>query len=383
MGGGHKVTGVQYFGEHAIPVVITTTSTTDTAPRVVAGAVGAPASAIEADLCPVPYALAGQSEEGQSPTALRYAEFRTVDPGAARQFFVSAYTPGWWITGLTRGSSVTHHRREAASMTLDEVLIKGRMGLEIPAADSVLVIQPRAGSLTVTRGPSPTVDGPVLVAHGMSCVLHVNAARFDVVSITADILHKVAADRNASLSQQIRFLSWRSRSRAAVRALHRALDYVAATLASADTAQQPLIAAGVAPLLAGALLECYPSSGAEQDLLSDPELPETLKDAVSFIRTHAAGDVGVNDVAAAVHLTPWAVQYLFRRQLDTTPTEYMRRVRLHRAHQELITAERSAGTVAEIAQRWGFAHTGRFAVLYRETYGQSPHTTLRQRPGGH
>ncbi|HUH67725.1 MAG TPA: helix-turn-helix transcriptional regulator, partial [Mycobacterium sp.] len=116
---------------------------------------------------------------------------------------------------------------------------------------------------------------------------------------------------------------------------------------------------------------------------SDPELPETLKDAVSFIRTHAAGDVGVNDVAAAVHLTPWAVQYLFRRQLDTTPTEYMRRVRLHRAHQELITAERSAGTVAEIAQRWGFAHTGRFAVLYRETYGQSPHTTLRQRPGGH
>jgi AraC-like DNA-binding protein len=72
------------------------------------------------------------------------------------------------------------------------------------------------------------------------------------------------------------------------------------------------------------------------------------------------------------------VQYLFRRQLDSTPTEYVRRVRLHRAHQELLAADRVSATVTEIAQRWGFAHTGRFAVLYRQTYGQSPHTTLKQ-----
>jgi transcriptional regulator GlxA family with amidase domain len=70
------------------------------------------------------------------------------------------------------------------------------------------------------------------------------------------------------------------------------------------------------------------------------------------------------------------VQYLFRQRLDTTPTEYLRRVRLHRAHQELIAGDRSSATVTGIAQRWGFAHTGRFAVLYREVYGQSPHTTL-------
>ena len=30
------------------------------------------------------------------------------------------------------------------------------------------------------------------------------------------------------------------------------------------------------------------------------------------------------------------------------------------------------------AQRWGFAHTGRFAVLYRHAYVQSPHATLKQ-----
>jgi AraC-like DNA-binding protein len=213
----------------------------------------------------------------------------------------------------------------------------------------------------------------------MSCVMHVNDARFDVVTIGADVLRKVAADRLTPVPQHIRFLSWRPRSRAAVRAWHRALDYVTATFASADTAQQPLIAAAAPSLLATALLECYPSNvTAQQDLLSDPAVPETLKDAVKFIHRHAAGDVGIVDVAAAVHLTPRAVQYLFRQQLDTTPTEYLRRVRLHCAHKELTVINRSAATVTEIAQRWGFAHIGRFAVLYRQTYGQSPHSTLRQ-----
>jgi AraC-like DNA-binding protein len=311
------------------------------------------------------------------PAAVRYEQFRTGDPDAARRFFADAYRPGWQITGLARGSAVIHRRCQADSMTFDEVMIQGRVSCNIPPADSVLVIQPRAGSLTVTGGPLPIADCPLLVAHGMSCVMQVNAARFDVVSIAADVLRKVGADRLAPLPQQIQFLSWRPRSRAAVRAWHRALDYVTATFASSDTAQQPLLAAAAAPLLATALLECYPSNvTAQQDLLSDPAVPQTLKDAVKFIHRHAAGDVGVADVAAAVRLTPRAVQYLFRQRLNTTPTEYLRRVRLHRAHQNLMNGDRSSTTVTEVAQRWGFAHTGRFAVLYRQAYGQSPHTTL-------
>lgn len=152
---------------------------------------------------------------------------------------------------------------------------------------------------------------------------------------------------------------------------------VTLNLASADTAQQPLIVAAMTNLLAAAVLECYPSNVTEHALADEHALPETLKDAVTFIHRNAAGEVGINDVAAAVHLTPRAVQYLFRRQLDTTPTEYMRRVRLNRAHHDLIAGTPATTTVTEIAQRWGFSHTGRFAVLYRQTYGQSPHTTLR------
>lgn len=329
--------------------------------------------------CCKSHPMPGRDQQpGFRPVAVQYKQFRTADAQAARRFFAGAYQPGWRISGLATHAAVSHRRSDAGSMMVDEVMIQGRVTLEIPAADTIVVIQPRAGSLSVAGGPVATADFPILVAHGMSCVLHCNGARFDAVIVEADVLNKVAADWQTSLGLQTQFVNWRPRSRAAVRGWHRALDYVAGTLASGDTAHQPLIAAGMANLLAGALLECYPSNLTEQDPASDLALPETLKEAVSFIHRHTADDIGINDVAAAVHLTPRAVQYLFRRQLDTTPTEYMRRVRLSHAHHELVAATSATATVTEIAQRWGFAHTGRFAVLYRQTYGQSPHATLRQ-----
>lgn len=329
------------------------------------------------DYCAGHPVLGRDPEHGFRPVVVQYKQFRTADAHEARRFFVAAYQPAWRISGLV-SHAVSHRRSDAGSMTVDEVIIQGRVILEIAADETIVVIQPRAGSLSVAGGPLATADFPILVAHGMPCVLHCNEARFDVVSVGADVLNKVAADWQTSLGQPTQFVNWRPRSRAAVRAWHRALDYVVGALACADTAHQPLIAAGMAGLLAGALLECFPSNLTEQDPASDLALPETLKEAVSFIHRHSAQDIGINEVAAAVHLTPRAVQYLFRRQLDTTPTEYMRRVRLSHAHQDLIAATSATSTVTEIAQRWGFAHTGRFAVLYRQTYGQSPHTTLRQ-----
>ncbi len=358
----------------------TVTSTTDrTGADAVVGAVDGLHGAGQADLGPAwPGAAGDRGRHARGPaSAIRWDQFRTVDAQAARQFFAGAYHPCWRITGLTGRSAVSHRRCEAGSLTVDDVTIQGRVALEIPVPDGAAVVQPRAGSVSVAGGPPAPVDFPILVADDMPCLLQCNSARFDVVSIAADVLHKVAAEMRAPLPGRIHFLDWRPRSRAAVRAWRRALDHVAMTLACPDTAHQPLIVAGLAPLLGGALLECYPSDVTEQDPANEPALPETLRDALSFIHRQAVEDVSINDVAAAVHLTPRAVQYLFRRQLGTTPTEYIRRVRLDRAHQELLAGSPSNITVTEIAQRWGFAHTGRFAVVYRQTYGQSPHTTLR------
>jgi hypothetical protein len=193
--------------------------------------------------------------ESPPPSALRRGQFYTVDSNAAMRFFESAYTPGWRISSLTDGSTVTHRRSEADSITVDELSMKGRVGCEIQSTGSVLVIQPRAGSLTAAGNVAFRLDTAVIVAGELPCVLRVDSARFHVVSIDVRLLGKVAADMNGPLPQQIQFLDCRPRSEQVARTWLRALDYVIASFESADTAQQPLVVAAAAHLLAAAVLE--------------------------------------------------------------------------------------------------------------------------------
>jgi transcriptional regulator GlxA family with amidase domain len=72
------------------------------------------------------------------------------------------------------------------------------------------------------------------------------------------------------------------------------------------------------------------------------------------------------------------VQYTFRRHLDTTPLEYLRRVRLDRAHRDLQRADPAVDTVTAIAGRWGFTHPGRFSIAYKRMFGTAPSRTLRE-----
>jgi len=84
---------------------------------------------------------------------------------------------------------------------------------------------------------------------------------------------------------------------------------------------------------------------------------------LDLIDANVIEDIGLADFAEAVHVTARAVQNMFRRHLDTAPLRYLREVRLHYAHEDLLIANRRQDTVTAIAARWGFMHTGRFRGL--------------------
>lgn len=105
--------------------------------------------------------------------------------------------------------------------------------------------------------------------------------------------------------------------------------------------------------------------------------PPLLQRAIAFIHDNAHREITLSDIAAAVNVTPRSVQYTFRRHLGTTPLEYLRRVRLDRAHRDLEVADPAVDTVTAIAGRWGFSHAGRFSSLYKKTFGRPPSRTLR------
>jgi transcriptional regulator GlxA family with amidase domain len=133
-------------------------------------------------------------------------------------------------------------------------------------------------------------------------------------------------------------------------------------------------------LLTLTALEAFPQP--EFSLLDSPgtgvaPLPATLRRAIEFIEANADRHVAVGEIAEFARLSRRGLQSAFHRHLGTTPSAFLRDVRLTRAHQELAVADRSSGaSVAAIATRWGFPHQGRFAAAYRKKFGEPPSDTL-------
>jgi AraC-like DNA-binding protein len=102
---------------------------------------------------------------------------------------------------------------------------------------------------------------------------------------------------------------------------------------------------------------------------------------VELLRNDPARPWTVGELASAVSTSVRSLQESFRRDLDTTPTAYLRRLRLERAREDLMTAASVTTTVSDVAARWGFLHVSRFASAYAERFGELPSATLRHTRG--
>jgi AraC-like DNA-binding protein len=99
--------------------------------------------------------------------------------------------------------------------------------------------------------------------------------------------------------------------------------------------------------------------------------------ACALMTDHHHEALTVGDVAEALGVGVRTLQECFRRELQTTPTAYLRASRLDAVHRALQTAGPGASVTA-VALDHGFAHLGRFAREYRDRFGESPSTTLRR-----
>ncbi|MFI7582930.1 helix-turn-helix transcriptional regulator [Kocuria sp. M1N1S27] len=153
-----------------------------------------------------------------------------------------------------------------------------------------------------------------------------------------------------------------------------------AAVVASEAFDEPLVRAELARRLAVGLLECFPLVGDRAErYLSMEAQAHRYRIAVQFLDDGASHPVTVEDAARAAGTTSAALVRAFRANhpLGLTPVQYLRRVRMDAAHRDLAAGDPTAGdTVKGIAARWGFAHPGRFAQLYRELYGTTPRHTL-------
>jgi AraC-like DNA-binding protein len=204
-------------------------------------------------------------------------------------------------------------------------------------------------------------------------------ARYNITMLDPALLTQVAGF-GAHDGRPVRLTGHRPHSAEAGRQLVHTIGYLRDhVLSDPALAEQPLVASTVSQHLAARVLSAFPNTALAEEPGTDSRdgHPAVLRRALAHIDDHADQPVTVAEIAAAAHVTARALQYAFRRHLNTTPLAHLRRVRLAQAHRDLVAADPTTGaTVTEIAARWGFHHPSRFASLYRETYRHAPHRTL-------
>ena len=110
--------------------------------------------------------------------------------------------------------------------------------------------------------------------------------------------------------------------------------------------------------------------------LSRAALPRIVREAEHWMRI-GGPETSVSAVAARVGVSLRSLEAGFRESRQTTPTQYLRKVRLDAARAELLAPSEST-TVTSVALANGFFHLPRFSAYYRTAFDEPPGLTLRR-----
>jgi AraC-like DNA-binding protein len=125
--------------------------------------------------------------------------------------------------------------------------------------------------------------------------------------------------------------------------------------------------------LAGVIVASLPPDDGDRDT---PAAIRLVRRAESFMDHFIAHDLAVEDIAQATGTTVRSLERGFRSTRDSTVVARLRRMRLERAHTELLAARDDGRSVTDIATSLGMLHPGRFSIAYKRQFGESPSCTL-------
>lgn len=321
------------------------------------------------------------------------SSFRTSDPGEAMEYISAHYA-----TLRPRHTPTRFPFTSAATRTSDGLMrvavVKNGTAMdalvEPDQPRTVTIVYPLRGRLAVSTRAEPELswfDGPMLMPPHEPAWAAWNDVDVVTVQLDMSVLEAAAASLADRSGEPVHFTGtrpltphWGHHWKNLVRYISRDV------LANPDAAASPLLIASAQHSLAAALLQTFPSNvmpSPDRTHRSAPAVPAAVRRAVAHIDDHPTSPLTLSDIAQAAGVPPRVLQRAFRRDLNTTPTQYLRRNRMEHAHRDLVAADPNEGaTVNAIAARWGFNNqAGRFAAEYRASYGVPPSQTLRMHEG--
>ncbi len=134
-------------------------------------------------------------------------------------------------------------------------------------------------------------------------------------------------------------------------------------------------------IITGLLLNQGSNYTAALNRLENRSGPGDVKRAIDFMEAHLHLPITLVDIARASGAPGRTLLEHFKNHRSVSPMRYLRSARLAKVREALARTD-CPGSVTQIAMEWGFSHLGRFALEYRNQFGESPSDTLTRSRGG-
>lgn len=126
------------------------------------------------------------------------------------------------------------------------------------------------------------------------------------------------------------------------------------------------------------LLLAQPNNRTSVDPDDAQPVSPRLRRAMDFMLDRLGDPLTVTAVAEACGTSVRSLQAGFRRELGSTPLQWLRSQRIERAH-ALLAGGAPGLSVTDVAYSCGFFHLGEFSNAFRRRYGVTPSTVLAER----
>jgi AraC-like DNA-binding protein len=161
--------------------------------------------------------------------------------------------------------------------------------------------------------------------------------------------------------------------------LLRALRFVAVELQDdSSVAQARAVQDNLEQMLIRALLETQPSQLTQVLELRDSQVvPRCVLRVERYIAEHLTGEISIEEMIAASGVSGRTMFSAFKKFRGRSPMAHVRHLRLQQVRRDLINAP--PGTrVTDILTMRGITQFGRFAVIYKKMFGESPSQTIKR-----
>jgi AraC-like DNA-binding protein len=105
---------------------------------------------------------------------------------------------------------------------------------------------------------------------------------------------------------------------------------------------------------------------------------QALNNIEDYICANLDATITRDDLAAQAGISIRSLSRAFEKKFGLGPMAFVRQRRLDACFARLRGSERDATTVTEVAMSYGFWHIGKFAIAYREAFGEPPSATLHK-----